>query len=705
MTTILATETWTGTDGSAWPAQWTIVSAGTATSATIQSNQGQLNSGTAVYGSEYADLTQMTTSANQDLFITITAMPASSSATISLCIDADGQYGYSLSLYTYGGATGGFYIQRTSAGTGTSLVDFQSIPLEAGSYYVRFQVINGVVKFKYWLTSASEPTGWTATATDVSPLPPGKMSLSAQYISGGTSNSSVNFDNLTLTDGAAAAVVASESWTGTNGDAWPAQWTTGSNYGTATSATIQANQGQLNFGTTVYGSVYALLSGMPNLIDTDLTVTIPILPPQGTTLISIRATADGVSSADYGYTLMLYSFGSGIGAYELVRSSGANTGTDIIAYTSTSLPNVSYKVRLQAVGGTVQFKIWASSGSEPASWTASGTDAAPVASGRVRLGFVYTDTSTANTVMAFDDLSVTGSIDGTNPPSAPLIPQVYLGTQAISTIKIGGYNVDAIYIGLNKVYPYSTTPSQPISVAMPTGTVITNGTTWVPSYSQDFTTPAALGTVTSTYSAMGYYSGFTDTSGQGLYSPDKVLSVHDSLLDAYVHSENGQPLVAAVMPDAYTPHTFGRFSMRYKTTANGTGYKFVGLYWPSSDTWNDGEIDWPEADLTAYSRPATAVPGSYNTTQPNNMVFVPDTTYYPTTDTSNWHISTTEWTSTSIKFYWDGVLVYELKDAAKIPQTAMRITLQMETFINEGTVPTASDGHILIDWVVIYNPQ
>lgn len=33
------------------------------------------------------------------------------------------------------------------------------------------------------------------------------------------------------------------------------------------------------------------------------------------------------------------------------------------------------------------------------------------------------------------------------------------------------------------------------------------------------------------------------------------------------------------------------------------------------------------------------------------------------------------------------------------------VTLQAETFIDEGTVPTDSVGHVLIDWIVVYHEQ
>ncbi|MFZ7088002.1 glycoside hydrolase family 16 protein [Curtobacterium sp. RRHDQ10] len=237
------------------------------------------------------------------------------------------------------------------------------------------------------------------------------------------------------------------------------------------------------------------------------------------------------------------------------------------------------------------------------------------------------------------------------------------------------------------------------ATAMPVGNVVANGRTWVQSYAEDFTRDAPLGTVLAKYPAIQAYDGQRDTSGQGLYAPNKVLSVSDGSLDFWMHSENNQPLVATIMPDGYAPHTTGRVSIRYRTDTV-RGYKFVGMFWPSSDSWNDGEIDWPEGDLGGRVRPVSAVPGSYNAAT-GNMTFMPSTQQFAATTQSDWHIATTEWDKTAVRFYWDGALVASVSNA--VPTKAMRVTLQAETFIGEGTVPKDTSGHVDIDWISIWN--
>lgn len=257
----------------------------------------------------------------------------------------------------------------------------------------------------------------------------------------------------------------------------------------------------------------------------------------------------------------------------------------------------------------------------------------------------------------------------------------------------------------------------PTNVTGPTvgATVVDHGKTFTWDLSQNFTTDAALGTVRTKYPNMAYFDtasqGFRDTSAQGYWAPDKTLSVSNGVLDMYLHSEtiNGvsTPLVACVMPDNYQPRTYGVFELRYKTTQNKKGYKFVGMFWPTNDNWNQGEIDWPEADLTETPRPANAVPGTGKDSsgQPADgspvarMSFVPPTAQYAATDSSDWHVSRTVWAADGLYFYWDGALVWSTNDTSVIPTKPMRVELQAETFIAEGTVAQDAAGHVLIDYV------
>ena len=235
------------------------------------------------------------------------------------------------------------------------------------------------------------------------------------------------------------------------------------------------------------------------------------------------------------------------------------------------------------------------------------------------------------------------------------------------------------------------------STAIPKGNVTSNGRIWKQSYAEDFGRTAPRGTVLARYPRLGVYDGYSDTSGRGRYAPGKVLSVANGALDFFLHSENGQPLVAAVLPDNYKPHTTGRVSIRYKTTAT-PGYKFVGMFWPTDNDWNKGEIDWPEGDLGSKVRPASAIPG----TMSGGMVRFDSSVqqFTKTTQSSGYHIATTEWDHGIVRFYWDGALVSSTRKA--VPKNPMRVTLQAETAIT-GPVPASASGHVDVDWISIWD--
>jgi hypothetical protein len=235
--------------------------------------------------------------------------------------------------------------------------------------------------------------------------------------------------------------------------------------------------------------------------------------------------------------------------------------------------------------------------------------------------------------------------------------------------------------------------------SMPDSEVSSDGVTWVPYFTQNFDQDASTGNVLSTYSDMSAYDGFTDTSGKGLYAPDQVLSVHDSMLDYYLHTSNGQPLVSSVLPDGYNGQTHMRVSIRYRADSI-PGYKFVMILWPLSNVWNEGEIDWPEGDLDSSVRPASAIPGTFNSSA-DTMQFLPVNPKYAAGGQTGWHTATVEWTASNVRFLWDGKVVDEVSSQAA-PTVPMRITLQAETTIDSTPVPATSAGHVLVDWVVAY---
>ncbi len=243
--------------------------------------------------------------------------------------------------------------------------------------------------------------------------------------------------------------------------------------------------------------------------------------------------------------------------------------------------------------------------------------------------------------------------------------------------------------------PTSSPTAPPSGSAMPVG----NLSGWDQIFAEDFTTPAALGQVGNVYGqSMRGYDGFGDTSRNGTYTPDRVLSVFDGSLDYYLHTEGGKPRVAAPTLMDYAGQTYGRYSVRFKSD-NMPGYKIAFLLWPSSDVWNEGEIDWPEGNLNGRMSPASARKGTYSNGQ---MTFDPPSRGYSATDSSGWHVATTEWSPGIVKWFWDGVLVTQTTVASGVPTTPFRWTLQAETALDGTTPAAATGGHLKVDWAVAY---
>ncbi|WP_426997063.1 glycoside hydrolase family 16 protein [Pseudarthrobacter sp. N5] len=258
-----------------------------------------------------------------------------------------------------------------------------------------------------------------------------------------------------------------------------------------------------------------------------------------------------------------------------------------------------------------------------------------------------------------------------------------LGAAAAAATLVGGFMVSS----------HSTDNA----AAMPVGDI----PGWEQTGTQDFSTPADMGEIAKVYGQdMRGYSGFSDTSGHGIYTPDSVLSVADGKLDYYLHYDGDSPRVASVIPFGYSGQKYGRYSIRFRSDSL-PGYKVAFMLWPSSDKWSEGEIDWPEGGLGGTMYGASAITGSSDRAA---MEFDPPITTYSPTDSSEWHVATTEWTPGKVKWFWDGELISQTALASGVPWTPLRWTLQAETGVGPGSiVPEASTaGHLEVDWVVQY---
>lgn len=240
-----------------------------------------------------------------------------------------------------------------------------------------------------------------------------------------------------------------------------------------------------------------------------------------------------------------------------------------------------------------------------------------------------------------------------------------------------------------------TSPVLPVSPAGPTGP---SGETmpigdlagWHQIFTDDFSKPAAPGQFLTVYGPKwGAYDGFSDTRHVGQYSQN-VLSSDGSMLTMHLHTEGGVPQVAAPAPlihGVWGGQLYGRYEVRFRADALH-GYSTAWLLWPDSDSWPDGEIDFPEGDLAGTISAYNHTPGnpSVNASAADSGVTYQD-----------WHTATTEWTPAGVKFYLDGRL---FSSSPVSPSKPMHMVLQTET--NDDRPDPSLAGDVQIDWVSIW---
>ena len=191
-----------------------------------------------------------------------------------------------------------------------------------------------------------------------------------------------------------------------------------------------------------------------------------------------------------------------------------------------------------------------------------------------------------------------------------------------------------------------------------------------------------------------YPEPWRDTSGNGIYSPARVLSISHGVLDMYLHSEQGQPYVAAPEPRLNGPdgrgQRYGRYSVRFRADAV-PGYKTAWLLWPDSNRRREGEIDFPEANLDS------TINGCVHKADHNR-----GQQKFPTGKTfAKWHIATIEWVPGRVTFILDGKTIGTT--TKKVPSEPMHWVLQTETEIDGRRPSHSAAGHVQVDWVAAYD--
>lgn len=211
---------------------------------------------------------------------------------------------------------------------------------------------------------------------------------------------------------------------------------------------------------------------------------------------------------------------------------------------------------------------------------------------------------------------------------------------------------------------------------------------------QAFDKPCAEGKFLETHPDMGAYdTGWSDTSNRGRYRTDN-LSVVDGRLRIHCCTKSGMP--GGSVPNFKGLKGEGQLNVLHGRSEVAmwcdpvSGYKVAHLWWPGSDNWDDGEIDWAEGSLNGSASAYNHLPGS-----PRDQ----DGFEKTGAKLSERQVYAVEWTPSSVRFLLDG---REVGRSAKVPSKPMHHVLQTETNIG-GTAPKSSDdGYVYIDGYAIW---
>jgi hypothetical protein len=244
----------------------------------------------------------------------------------------------------------------------------------------------------------------------------------------------------------------------------------------------------------------------------------------------------------------------------------------------------------------------------------------------------------------------------------------------------------------------SPTPTPPTGSgqAMPTGDVISNGKTWTPVLNEDFNT-STTGDVATKYDKT--FPVYPDGTGNGKYLPSKTLSTHDSMLDFNLHHEGNVDAGAAgslIQQNGNWAYTGGRFSIRFKSDGKAEGYGAAFILWPNNENWSEGEIDFPEGELTSSTNLNQHRVGA-NPEQKSLML-------ENVSNWTDWHTATIDWIpGKALYYYMDGKLIAQETNPANVPSTPRKWIVQAASVDESANgAPDSSKGHLYIDWAVAY---
>lgn len=197
------------------------------------------------------------------------------------------------------------------------------------------------------------------------------------------------------------------------------------------------------------------------------------------------------------------------------------------------------------------------------------------------------------------------------------------------------------------------------------------------SFVEDFATDAVTGLVASLYPQS--WQPYPDGTS-GIYAPSKTVSVHDGVMDVALGTGAGAAGTFGSSAGAWD-HVGGSFSVRAKATGgDGNGAAF--MLWPTSGTWSDGEIDFPEGN---FEDSPSAFHHSMTPGKEADRVQIGTGVSW-----RDWHTYTVDWVpGESVTYSVDGKVLDTITH--DVPTTPHRFMFQVGNW--------GDQGNLLIDWV------
>ena len=371
----VASETWVGTNGSSWPAQWTTYFG----TATIQGNSGQIvNPAGGTYNGSYANLTGMADQGDTELLMSFAGTAAGVEQSLYLAIDVN-----RTTVISNGSSPDGYYLQINYAtAAASSSIQLVNSTTQLGStvtksltgttsYTMRFQRLGSVLRARIWTTGSVEPAAWDITYTGTLTRT-GIVQLTSSNGSNATSRTFI-YDNLTVYN-STAQLPYTETWdTNIDNTAWPSVWTQSGNG----SLLIQANAGQITTPAAGYIGTRGDFTSLAPLSDTDVSGTVIGVSTGVEQFVQIGVNGDATGSGPFtgyyapnnGYYMAIaYAATIPSSTLQLVSSINATETILVTSATRSINPSIKYGFRFQRVGQVLNGRLWDASLAEPSAW-------------------------------------------------------------------------------------------------------------------------------------------------------------------------------------------------------------------------------------------------------------------------------------------------------------------------------------------------